>query len=117
MFEALTDTQWALLEPLFNPTAKRGRGKPHAPWRTVLNSVLFVLLTGAKWAGLPESDQFASKSASHRWFVEWDKNGFLTQILNVLREHSGMHVSLVFAPKRRNRSASINEATLVSASA
>jgi transposase len=102
MFESLTDTQWAFLEPLFTKPAKRGRGKPHAPWRTVLNSILFVLFTGAKWGGLPESSEFASKSASHRWFIEWDKNGFLAHILQVLREHSGL-ASLVLTPKRRNR--------------
>lgn len=103
MFESLTDAQWALLEPLFTTPEKRGRGKPHAPWRTVLNSILFVLLRGMKWSALPKSEEYASKSASHRWFVEWDKTGFLGQILGVLCESSSLNGALVFTPKRRVR--------------
>jgi transposase len=110
MFESLTDAQWALLEPLFTTPAKRGRGKPHAPWRTVVNSILAVLLTGIKWAALPKSEPFASKSASHRWFVEWDKNGFLAQILGLLREASSLHSTLVFTPQRRVRVPVVSEA-------
>jgi transposase len=114
MFQSLTDEQWALLEPLFTTPVKRGRGKPHAPWRTVVNSILVVLLTGIKWAGLPKLKEFASKSASHRWFVEWDKNGFLNQILTVLREAPSLNASLVFVPKRRVRTPSVTQEASIS---
>ncbi len=119
MFESLTDAQWALLEPLFPAPVKRGRGKPHAPWRSVVNSILAVLLTGIKWAALPKLEVFASKSASHRWFVEWDKNGFLAQILGLLRESSSLHSTLVFKPQRRVRLPRVeqNGANLTPASA
>lgn len=107
MFSSLTDTQWALLEPLFITPAKRGRGKPKAPWRMVLNSILFVLLTGAKWSALPKAEGYATKSVAHRWFVKFDKSGLLTQVLDVLRERSEMHSPLIFAPKRRNRTPAV----------
>jgi len=103
MFTSLTDAEWALLEPLFIAPPKRGRGKPHAPWRAVVNSVLVVLLTGIKWSGLPKSQQYASKSASHRWFIEWDKNGFLAEMLNVLKQTPTLNGALVFTPRRRVR--------------
>ena len=103
MFNSLTDTQWALLEPLFITPLKRGRGKPKAPWRMVLNSILFVLLTGAKWSALPKAEGFATKSVAHRWFVKFDKSGLLGKALDVLRERSEMHFPLILAPKRRNR--------------
>ncbi|HEV7737586.1 MAG TPA: transposase [Chlamydiales bacterium] len=115
MFQSLTDAQWALLEPLFTTPVKRGRGKPHAPWRAVVNSILAVLLTGIKWAGLPKGEEFASKSASHRWFVEWDKNGFLSQMLTVLRAApSSLNASLVFVPKRRVRTPSATQEASIS---
>lgn len=103
MFESLTDTQWALLEPLFVNPIKRGRGKPHASWRAVLNSILFVLLTGTKWAMLPKSPEFASKSAAHRWFLIWDKNGFLEQILQTMRGFATIASTVTFPPKRQRR--------------
>ncbi len=112
-FEPLTDLQWQIIEPLFPAPLKRGRGKPHTPWRTVLNSILFVLLTGAKWGALPQSPEFASKSASHRWFIAWKENGFLDQILATLKELSGL-VSDVSFPARRNRSSQLSAEPILS---
>ncbi len=40
-FEGLSDNQWQLLEIFFpNEPKKRGKGKPHTPWREVCNSLL-----------------------------------------------------------------------------
>ena len=47
----LTDTQWAVLEPIFRPRRRPdGRGRPWTDPRGVLNGVLWVLRTGAPWA-------------------------------------------------------------------
>ncbi len=101
-FEPLTDLQWQVIEPLFPNPIKRGRGKPHTPWRTVLNSILLVLLTETKWGALPKVPEFASKSAAHRWFIIWKENGFLDQILTTLQGLSEM-VSQISFPARRVR--------------
>lgn len=85
-FEPLTDLQWEKLKHLFPVPQKRGRGKPHSPWRYVLNSILFVLLEKAKWGSWPQTADFASKSAAHRWYLHWDKNGHLNQILEILQD-------------------------------
>ena len=101
-YEPLTDEQWKLLEHLFLEPPKRGRGKPHAPWRYVVNSILFVLTTGSKWSALPKGEHFATKSAAHRWFLLWDKNGLIDQIIAILNQHLQEHLHLR-APARRNR--------------
>ena len=45
-FEGLTDAQWQLLEPLLpKDPEQRGRGSPHAPWRQVCNTILWILIT------------------------------------------------------------------------
>lgn len=85
-FEPLTDLQWEKLKNLFPVPPKRGRGKPHSPWRSVVNSILFVLLERAKWGSWPQTEDFASKSAAHRWYLHWDKNEMLNQILEILRD-------------------------------
>ncbi len=82
----LTDEQWGRLSHLFPNPQKRGRGKPHTPWRAVLNSILYVVLTKAKWGSLPKSVDFASKSATHRWYLFWKQTGMLDQILKILQE-------------------------------
>jgi len=84
-YQELTDLQWQALEPLFPHPVKRGRGKPHAAWRSVLNSILFVLAAGAKWDALPQNPSFAPKSVAHRWYKAWRSDGLLDQILASLQ--------------------------------
>ncbi|WP_166138090.1 transposase [Nocardioides ochotonae] len=50
----LTDDQWDLLEPAFNPPGKRGRR--HADdLRTVVDAMLDIAQTGCQWRYLPAS--------------------------------------------------------------
>jgi transposase len=98
----LTDLQWQVIEPLFPTPLKRGRGKPHTAWKKVLNAILYVLASRSKWDALPKTPEFASKSAAHRWYKTWSKNGFLDQILAKLQELS-MLASELKLPATRNR--------------
>ena len=100
-YQPLTDLQWQLLEPLFPKPVRRGRGKPHTPWRSVVNSILWVLSTGGKWDGIPKDVAFASKSASHRWYLTWVKNGFLEELLRTYKSFAEM--ARMIQPPRRNR--------------
>ncbi len=98
-FESLTDLQWEKLKHLFPAPVKRGRGKPHTPWRSVVNSILYVLLAKAKWGTWPKTEEFASKSAAHRWFLLWEKCGKMDEILGIVRETNPE--CLITQPKRR----------------
>lgn len=101
-YQPLTDMQWQQLEPLFPNPVKRSRGKPHTAWRAVMNSIFYVLLTGEKWASLPKDVAFATKSAAHRWFVTWEKNGFLKELVEAYQKTNG-GAPVIIAPHRRNR--------------
>ncbi len=101
-YEPLTDLQWQILEPLFPHPAKRSRGKPHTAWRIVVNSILWVLCTAEKWGSLPKHPAFATKSAAHRWFMIWEKSGFLTELLNAYRSMTAIGAEIKLPP-RRNR--------------
>lgn len=100
--QTLNDTQWKALEHLFQEPEKTGPGKPHAPWRKVVNSILFVLTTGMKWATIPQNrEHFATKSVSNRWYIEWTKNSQkLKEILSILGMEDSSTVQL---PPTRNR--------------
>lgn len=75
-FEGLSDLEWKLFEDIFpNMASKRGRGMPHAPYRYVLNSLLYILITGCRWCDLPRGEKWASKSSSHRWLKRWRSDG------------------------------------------
>ncbi|QKQ75534.1 transposase [Nostoc sp. TCL240-02] len=75
-FEGLTDLEWKLFDDVFpQEPSKRGKGMPHAPYRHVLNSLLYILITGCRWCDLPKGDIWASKSSSHRWLKRWRTDG------------------------------------------
>lgn len=81
-FEGMSDGAWGVFEGLLPPRPlKRGRGYPHADFRCVLNSILYVLITGCRWCDLPDNRAiFASKSSSHRWLQRWQADGTLDKI-------------------------------------
>jgi transposase len=77
-FDGLSDLEWKLFADLLPPeSTKRGRGMPHAPFRSVVNTLLYVLITGCRWCDLPRGPQWASKSAAHRWLQRWQADGTL----------------------------------------
>ncbi len=60
---------------------KREKGMPHANFRFVLNSIFWILFTGARWKDVPRRHDFASKSTAHRWLQRWKKEGVFDQML------------------------------------
>ena len=100
-YEPLTDREWELLESLFPKPVKRGRGKPHTPWRNVVNSILMVLIGRVKWSSIPKTDAFATKSASHRWFAIWDKSGFLEELVKAYKAASRKDAEAIHPPRRQ----------------
>ncbi len=82
----LTDEQWAVIEPLI-PEHERQPGGPGRPWRAareVLNGVLWILRTGARWQDLPE--RYPSYQTCHRRFQQWVDSGVFDYILQALAE-------------------------------
>jgi len=91
-FEGLSDLEWQLFADLFPPEpTKRGRGMPAPPFRKVVNTLLYVLITGCRWCDLPRGPQWAPKSAARRWLQRWQADGTLAamqaRILGIAEEH------------------------------
>jgi transposase len=81
----LTDKQWEVIEPLFEPQRRKdGRGRPWRDPRDVLNGVLWVLRTGAPWKDLP--DRYPPYQTCHRRFQQWQRTGVLRDLLTCLAE-------------------------------
>lgn len=84
--EELNDIQYALIEPLLPKPPKRedGKGRPRRDNREVLNGILWILRSGARWRDLPP--RFPPYQTCHRRFQEWVRSGVLRQILERLAE-------------------------------
>jgi transposase len=53
--EELNDKQWEIIEPLIPavPPREDGKGRPRKDDRQVLNGILWILRSGARWQDLP----------------------------------------------------------------
>src|SRR5918993_1198406 len=82
----LTDEQWNFIGPFLPKLARRkdGRGRPWRENRAVLNGILWILRTGARWADLP--DRYPSYPTCHRRFQQWVRSGVLKDILSLVAE-------------------------------
>jgi transposase len=65
----LSDRQWEKIEPLLPPP--RGFGRPRAEDRAVLEGILWVLRSGARWRDLPK--QYPSASTCWRRLRDWEE--------------------------------------------
>jgi transposase len=82
--EDLTDEQWAVIEPLIPKTRVRpdGRGRPRKSDRDVMNGILWILRSGARWHDM--LDRFPPYQTCHRRFQEWTRSGVIRRILEAL---------------------------------
>jgi putative transposase len=67
-----TDAEWGLLEPFMpRPT---GIGRPRTvDLRAVVNAILYVLMAGCQWRGLPK--EFPPRSTVQGYFYRWRNDG------------------------------------------
>ena len=68
----ITDKQWTKIKPLL-PKPKRRTGRPRADDRRVLEGIIWVLRSGARWRDLPES--YPSPSTCWRRLNQWEDEG------------------------------------------
>lgn len=76
----LTDEQWEIVRKrLPKEELRKGvRGRPWADARQVLNDVLWILRTGARWSELP--DRYPSYQTCHRRYRKWVREGVLEKV-------------------------------------
>jgi transposase len=90
----LTDTEWAVIEPLLPEPHARGRPR-RWPAREILNAIFYVLRGGIAWRLLPSD--LPPKSTVFRWFSLWRDTGLFETINHLLviadRERVGREAS------------------------
>jgi len=84
----LTNVQWERIRPLIpgaemDRTGVRG-GRPWRDPRAVLDGILWVLRTGARWGDLPR--RYPPPQTCHRRFQKWVREGVLEEVLQALGE-------------------------------
>ena len=91
MVRVLSENEFKLLEPIMEKWVSRNqKGRKVHPWRPVINSIFWVLTTGAPWWALPQGKRFAHRATAHRWLGQMEAEGFLGEILERLIELAEM---------------------------
>ena len=107
----LSERQWAKIEPLL--PRPRSRGRPWAGNRKVLEGILWILRTGARWQDLP--NEYPHPSTCWRRLKLWDEQGVWLKIwrrfLSDLNERgrvdwSESFIDATFAPAKKGVSTS-----------
>lgn len=78
----LTDSEWSVLEPIFEEPGRRGRPAIHSP-RTILDAIFYVVRSGCSWRMLPTS--FPAWQAVYACFRRWTHSGRIERMHAVLR--------------------------------
>jgi len=73
------EAQWQKIEPLLRELKRRRRGRAPKDNRVVLEGILWVLKTGARWRDLP-SDIGVSGSVCWKRLRRWDQQGVWLRI-------------------------------------
>src|ERR1700746_4217370 len=69
---ALTDAEWALIEPHMPAVKRLGRPR-ETELRSVLEAILYIARTGCQWRMLPED--FSPFTTLQGYFYAWGRDG------------------------------------------
>lgn len=78
----LTDRQWEKIAPFLpQPRKSRCGGRPWADNRRILEGILWILRSGARWQDLP--DRYPSPSTCWRRLKQWEEEGLWLKIWRI----------------------------------
>ena len=77
----LTDTEWAILEPLLPKKQPRGQSRLHC-YRELLNAIRYVLAEGITWPAMPHD--LPPWQTVYSYFRDWQDDGTWKRLHDVL---------------------------------
>jgi len=80
----LSEKQWEKIQDLVPDGAVRedGRGRPWSGKRRVLEGILWIVKTGARWRDLPSD--YPPYQTCHRRFQQWVEAGIFDKVIEAL---------------------------------
>jgi hypothetical protein len=54
--------------------------------RKIMNTLIWILITGARWCDVSSGEQWASRSCAHKYLGLWKENGVFERTLTALQE-------------------------------
>jgi transposase len=88
----LTDTQWAMLEPLVEQCRPKGKTPPHNLRRT-FEAILWRHENGAKWRAVPA--ELGPWWRAAQTFIRWARLGVWERLLHLVQKR-GIQLGMTF---------------------
>lgn len=86
-FDGLNDEQWSYFQGFIEQKIHKV-GRPLSSTRTILNTILYVLITGCRWCDIPVGENWGRRSTAHERLGMWSKNGTLEKILRAVQRRA-----------------------------
>ena len=96
---------WAHIEEILaekKRVRRRGSGRPAADGKAVLEGILWVLHSGARWKDMPRDGRYPAYQTVHRTFQKWVELGIFQEIM----------ARLVRAWERENKQKLLHEGSM-----
>lgn len=84
-FEGLSDFQWEILSPCI-PELKYTFGRPRPNSRYLMNTILYVLITGCRWCDVPIGAEWGKRSTAHEYLSKWSQDKTLWRLQQAMLE-------------------------------
>ncbi len=91
----LSDETWERIQPLLPPERSGKRGRPAKDNRLVVNAILWILITGARWRDLPE--EYGSWNSIYSRFRRWMSRGIWQAVFAALSADKDLEAHHGFA--------------------
>ncbi len=83
-FQGLNREQWRLIKHFFPKPPSNKFGRKDLSPKKVMNTILWILITGARWIDAPIGPRWAARSTAHEWLGHWQKSGLFEKVLSLL---------------------------------
>ena len=99
-YMCILDALWFIIEPIIEQYSdsrrgsdqayvrKPGGGRKHKSLRVYLNTIIYVLLSGAQWNAVLANPQcgLAKGNTANGWHIRWSNNGFYEELTIIIAE-------------------------------
>jgi len=110
-FEGFDEDLWRKIEP-YAPKIPYVFGRPSPNVRHLLNTIMYVLITGCRWCDVPVGSEWGKRSTAHRYLGKWNQDGTwnalkrkildIADLAGVVDWNNGS-VDGSFSPRKRGR--------------
>jgi transposase len=89
-FNGLTDAEWKVMSIYIPEIPYKGIGRLKPDRRALINTIMYVLITGCRWCDIPVGEKWSKRSTAHEWLGIWSRDGTMKNLRQSLQSHADL---------------------------